>query len=134
MSLKAEVKISGDRELRENLKKLRKTLITRAIRPGMVRTSAQALSDAKELAPIDIGRLRANTILLPPVAKFFGGSLDEFNAGFVFRQKYAAAQHENLQFAHPGGGEAKYAEKALQKNQANFVNGIGQAVRGLLGR
>ena len=129
MSLRVEVKISGDRELRRNLKKLRTKLIASAVRPAMVRSSARALGDAKEFAPIDIGRLRANTILLPPEVKF-----NEFNAGFVFKQTYAAAQHENLQFAHPGGGGAKYAEKALQKNQADFVNGIGRAVRGLLGR
>lgn len=134
MALRVEVKISGSRELRKNLKKLRKSLITRAVRPGMIRSSAQALGDAKEFAPIDTGRLRANTILLPPEAKFLGGSLDEFNAGFVFKQTYAAAQHEGLNFEHPGGGGAKYAEKALQKNQADFVNTIGRAVRRLLGR
>lgn len=132
-ALQVRVTIKGLDELGRNLGRLGPQMAKRVLKPSLQRFAGSVLSDAKDLAPIDTSQLRRNTRILDPQIEFIGGQPSEINTGFVFLQKYAAAQHENLFFRHPGGGQAKFAEVALQKRRTDFQSAVGRAVRSLLG-
>lgn len=69
-------------------------------------------SNKAPIGPADKGggRLRAN--IHKNIFQVGNKTVGEF----IFRQRYAGAQHENLTFRHPRGGESEYAKKALQEN------------------
>lgn len=46
--------------------------------------------------------------------------------------EYAVAQHENLEYKHPGGGGAKYLELPLIKYKDEIIAAAGQEVRNQL--
>lgn len=77
----------------------------RAAAIGAIEVWAQhVLGEAQRLAPVEEGTLRA------------AGNVEVFEAGdgatvvISFRTPYAARQHEELGYAHPLGGQAKYLE------------------------
>lgn len=49
-----------------------------------------------------------------------------------FDCEYAAEQHEELAYNHPRGGKAKYLEDVLKEKSGDYVNVIGECVRGAL--
>lgn len=77
------------------------------------------LSKSQQRAPIDTGDLRGSGF-----ADIHGSSA---TVGFV--EPYALRQHENLDFNHPGGGEAKYLENPLKENERNYINRIKEEIR-----
>lgn len=80
---------------------------------GMWDAVADLGQRAAERAPVDEGALRGSLAM--------GVETEgETIVGEVrFTEKYAAVQHERVDFHHPKGGEAKYLEKAaLEKAEA----------------
>lgn len=89
---------------------------------------------ASALAPIDTGELRKS---VNPEVKVTGTktrALVTFSAinpenGY----DYAMIQHENLEFNHPRGGQAKYLEQPLNENSEKYKKQlsdiIGKALR-----
>jgi hypothetical protein len=48
--------------------------------------------------------------------------------GVVFDSVYAAYIHENLGFAHPHGGQAKYLEASLREDKDKALRAMAEAV------
>jgi len=117
------------------LKKTGKTGL-RLAKFELTKQAGLTLGLAANKAPRDTSMLRINTRVLP--AKIIrnergpgGGILPSFiRAGFVFLQKYAEVQHENLTYRHQEG-EAKFAEKALLERQRAIFGGIERVLRRL---
>lgn len=81
------------------------------------------LGKAKERAPIDTGDLRGSGF-----AEFTESST-EYAAKVGFTETYALAQHEDLTFKHPQGGEAKYLENPLKENESKYLQHIRNKAR-----
>ncbi len=81
--------------------------IQKANRRGATENRWKIVVDAQAKTPIDTGDLRKSA------------QVDKTNIGSYrvsYNESYAAIQHENLSFNHPGGGEAKYLDKATKEN------------------
>lgn len=52
----------------------------------------------------------------------------ESTVGVVFDSVYAAYIHENLGFAHPHGGQAKYLEAALVEDKGKALDAMAREV------
>jgi lipoate-protein ligase A len=78
---------------------------------------------AQQLAPIDEGHLRgsANNKVVVNRGKVVGT--------VRFNERYALIQHEDLSFNHPKGGQAKYLEEPLKRNESQYIRDIEDAVR-----
>lgn len=112
--------------------------------------STQGLADAllfvatesQQRAPIDTGDLRGSVKveidgdMYSEGVKGGGinvvGSLPEkATKGTVsFNTKYAAVQHEKINYNHPRGGQAKYLESVLLENKDRILNIIADKMRG----
>lgn len=112
--------------------------------------STQGLADAllfvatesQQRAPVDTGDLRGSVKveidgdMYSEGVKGGGinvvGSLPEkATEGTVsFNTKYAAVQHEQINYNHPRGGQAKYLESVLLENKDRILNIIADKMRG----
>lgn len=112
--------------------------------------STQGLADAllfvatesQQRAPIDTGDLRGSVKveidgdMYSEGVKGGGinvvGSLPEkATKGTVsYNTKYAAVQHEQINYNHPRGGQAKYLESVLLENKDRILNIIADKMRG----
>ena len=84
-------------------------------------------SRAAEKAPVKEGHLRESV----EVDVETKGS--EIIGEIRFTEKYAAKQHEHVQYRHPKGGEAKYLEKAALEKVEQLKRKIGDKLEGLIG-
>ena len=73
---------------------------------GMIEIVNDIWARAADKAPVDTGTLRGSGSLW--VEEKDGVIIGEIR----FNEKYAARQHEHVEYVHPKGGEAKYLEKA----------------------
>lgn len=79
---------------------------------AVTRWGERVLGEAQREAPIEEGTLRAS------------GTMDvetgvaEVYAEVAFNTVYAARQHEETEWRHPLGGNAKYLEGPVQRNAA----------------
>lgn len=78
------------------------------------------LGEAVRLAPVDTGDLRGS------------GNVAPIQGGYEvrFTQRYAAVQHERLDYHHPRGGQAKYLEQPLEANRQRYLQHLRDSVRG----
>ena len=76
---------------------------------------------AAEKAPVDTGDLRGSMTVDTIV--YNGEAISEIR----FNEKYAAVQHERLDFNHPKGGEAKYLEKAAIEKAEQVAQRVGKS-------
>ena len=110
----------------------------RLAKSELTRQAGLTLAEATSRAPRDTGLLKQKVKVIPAKtirnATGAGGKLvpSFIRAGFVFLQKYAEDQHENLTYRHEEG-EAKYAENALKARQRAIIGGVAR-VLGRLGR
>lgn len=74
---------------------------------GMREVVTDIRQRAADRAPKDTGTLRGTAY------ETVAGLFDEVVGSVHFPEKYAAMQHEHVEFEHPKGGEAKYLEKAM---------------------
>lgn len=80
------------------------------------------LGEAQRLAPLDEGTLRGS-----------GQVTEDVHAGGVditisFSTPYAARQHEELDYQHPKGGQAKYLEEPFKRNLPRLAPVVSAAV------
>lgn len=97
----------------------RLTAIEQAAQDGLKEAARQALTDARARAPKDTGKLRRSGRVV----------VDDVGATVRFTAPHAYLQHENLDYRHPDGGEAKYLENAvfdvdLATILASAINGV----------
>lgn len=65
---------------------------------------------------------------LRDTARIDPGRGGESTVGVVYDSVYAAYIHENLGFAHPHGGQAKYLEAALVEDSSKAVEAMAREV------
>lgn len=105
-----------------------------------VKNTAEAVAgDAQRRAPVDEGTLRASAevafivdghrfdgdnayeaALAAAVVAARAGVLRRVEADVSFNTVYAARQHEETEWIHPKGGEAKYLESAMREQAPNL--------------
>lgn len=86
-----------------------------------VRGAAHLIAgEAIKKTPVETGILRGT-------AKVTDNGTD--TSAVSYNTKYAARQHEELGYAHPSGGEAKFLEKAVIENQSKVASLIAKEVR-----
>lgn len=90
---------------------------------AVTRANTQAgealLANARAQVPIQDGLLKASGKV----------SSDEKDTVVSFNTPYAARQHEEVGYAHPGGGKAKYLEDAKNEFATEYVQIVAQALR-----
>lgn len=77
------------------------------------------LGKSVERAPVDTGDLRGSGF-----AEVNG---NETTVGFT--AVYALRQHEELQYNHPQGGEAKYLENPLKENTNKYIQWLKESTK-----
>lgn len=82
---------------------------------------------AAEKAPVDTGDLRGS---MTTSVELNG---DQITGEVRFTEKYAAVQHERVDFRHPQGGEAKYLEKAALEKADQIRAKVAAALESLFG-
>lgn len=106
---------------------------------GLARSAEDLLGKASRLAPVEEGTLRASgtVVLIVNGARFEGagakaaarsaieaaaraGGPIRLDAEVAFNTVYAARQHEELDWQHPLGGQAKYLETPLRANASRY--------------
>lgn len=115
---------------------------------GLIAAGEDLLGRSQRLAPVEEGTLRGSAALVVIVngARFEGnGSTAQAQAAVraaalagapltmdvevSFNTVYAARQHEELDYAHPLGGQAKYLETPLRENADRYGRIIHLAAR-----
>ena len=84
-------------------------------------------SGAADKAPVETGALRGSVDV---EVKTEG---DEVVGEIRFTEKYAAAQHEHVEYQHPQGGEAKYLEKAALEKLEQIKERVAASLSELFG-
>jgi len=82
---------------------------------------------AADRAPVKSGTLRGSGSL------WVEEEGDTIIGEVRFNTKYAAAQHEHVEYAHPQGGEAKYLEKAALEKAEQVREQIAASLSDLFG-
>ena len=82
---------------------------------------------AADKAPVDTGALRDSMTTAIEV------NGDDITGEIRFTEKYAAAQHEHVEYAHPQGGEAKYLEKAAIEKYDQIAKKVADSFSSLFG-
>ncbi|WP_202865060.1 hypothetical protein [Serinicoccus sediminis] len=89
---------------------------------GVYLAGEHLLTESRANAPIDEGTLRGTGAVYH----------DGLTATVGFDGPYAARQHEELDWHHPRGGQAKYLEEPMQTEQPVIRSLIAQAIRSRL--
>lgn len=87
-----------------------------AVERAVTKCGEHLLGEAQRNAPVEEGTLRASGDL--EIHHAAGGRII---AEVSFSTAYAARQHEELDWDHPKGGEAKYLERALVENADRYT-------------
>ena len=82
-----------------------------ALKQALTEEAQIVFRDSQRLVPVDTGTLRRSGIIIPVRER---GSLIEVAMGYGgAASSYALRQHENLQYRHKKGQQAKYLETPL---------------------
>lgn len=96
--------------------------LERAAQAGLQDVADQALAAANELAPKDTGDMIASGF----------ARVDDLVATVGYSDFVARLQHENLDYAHPDGGQAKFLETAADEIRPRVQDIIGRRVKAAL--
>lgn len=110
---------------------------------ALVRSGEDLIARAIPLTPLELGPLRASYELTIIVnrARFEGpgahdaalavavrlaraGELDRLDVEVSVNQVYAARQHEETEWNHPLGGQAKYLEQPFRENASRYMRAL----------
>lgn len=81
---------------------------------GLYRSAEDMLGEASRRAPVEEGTLRGSGDV--EVHETAGGAV----AVVSFNTVYAARQHEETEWEHPKGGQAKYLEQPLRESAGTY--------------
>lgn len=127
------VSVSGIKELSDALAK-DVAGIRKAMTSALYTAGIDVQNRAKELVPVDTGNLKSTAETTVPksaasdrvrIEVSFGGPTKASAKG----ANYALVQHERLDFAHPGGGQAKYLEQPFVEEISTWPAGLVRRVR-----
>ena len=145
------------KELEESVERVKKGLekagetAYQAAKNEMINIIFDLLGEAMRRAPVKDGTLRGsglakvNDTQVAHTEKTGTGAaqvIEDFKAGrislekmindlsgeVVFNTPYATIQHEELEFEHPRGGEAKYLENSLKEKSGEYIKGLADAI------
>lgn len=135
-----DISVSGLENIQRNLnQRLRK--VKKVTREGMTDVVLDGLSKSVQKAPVDMGDLRGsgyakiNNVIIATGTnggiQTHGQAPEETKlVGEIgFNTPYALIQHENLEFQHSNGGEAKYLEKTVSQNANKWLTHIASRAR-----
>lgn len=81
------------------------TAIETATRDAIVDTAKEVLKASKPLVPVEDGKLKRSGRV----------EVDFLEVRVKYKAPHAWLQHENLDYQHPQGGQAKYLEAAAEQ-------------------
>ncbi len=144
------------KELEKSVKEVQKNLekagevIYKAAKDEVINIVFDLLGEGMRRAPIDQGTLRGSGIAklndeqvahteqtgtgANIVKDFTSGKIslqqmvDELMGEVAFNTPYATKQHEELEYEHPKGGEAKHLEKHLKETSESYTKGLAEAI------
>lgn len=116
------IEIEGMDELKAVLQK-----IPEAVRDAAENSFRKSILDlqgkAQILAPIDLGDLRGSAY------SDVGFTEWGLEAVVGFTEPYALLQHEDMEFNHPKGGQAKYLEQPLKENIVQYTADLSETIK-----
>jgi len=110
--------IKGSKELNDLLKGIPKRAKD-AVRSELKEVMKDLKGKSQDLAPVETGDLKGSAYT----------DLDDLQGEVGFTEPYALRQHEELEYKHPKGGQAKYLEQPYKQNRDRYIKSIGEAVR-----
>ena len=110
--------IKGMKELDKALKKIPAGSET-AVKKSLTDIALDLQGESQRRAPVDTGDLRGSAYT----------KQDGLTAEVGFSSPYAVRQHENMQYKHKRGGEAKYLENPFKERRDRYLKDIGDAVK-----
>lgn len=116
--MKTTVNIKGLEELNKLLKAMPKEAANAAEHELKV-IVADLQGKAQSLAPVDLGDLRGSAF----------SEVENMVGTVGFTEPYAMRQHEEVEYRHPKGGQAKFLEQPFKQNTPKYIKGVGDAVR-----
>ena len=81
---------------------------------GIQEVAMDLLQKSKDLCPVDLGDLKASG--------FISKEGDKTVVGYT--EPYALRQHEELEFNHPNGGQAKFLQQPLEENTDKYIRHV----------
>lgn len=118
--------LKGFPELAAKLKNL-EPAAKKGAEAGLFALGNNIMTEAKQRVPVDQGILRASGYVSPPedgnVELGFGGAASA----------YAVKQHEDLTLRHPGGGQAKFLESAIDDARSSAAEVVAGFARKAVG-
>lgn len=129
--MRFKVNFQGTR-FRKDLREAGHELGVKAVAAGIFALANEIMIDAKERAPVDTGAMRASGYVAPPE---IGSTSIVLEEGFGGPSKeYVIRQHEDLSLHHPGGGEAKFLERAFDAAAPTAGKKIAAVARQVAGK
>lgn len=140
--MSATMKLEGldkvTRELNNRLKKVKTATVK-----GIADITLDCLGKSVQRAPVELGDLRGSGHADINGKKIATGNTDgsissgspgessnsKIEGVVGFTAPYALKQHEELDYVHLKGGEAKYLEKTLAENTEKYVNHLANGVK-----
>ncbi len=110
----------------KGVRKIEKNIITRVARPAVEKTAKTVVKDAKNITPVDTGKLRDS--LEQETKSKRKGVLSVMSSDVG----YALIVHEDLTANHPTG-TSKFLSKALLANAKTFETNIKTSIGRLRG-
>jgi hypothetical protein len=106
--------------------------IIAAANEGATKWLNQTYTLSQQRVPLDDGELSldARVFTNGATSEHFEGAISYGNAGVAV--EYAVIQHENMEYRHRQGEQAKYLESAVIEMQPELENYIGYTIRGVL--
>jgi hypothetical protein len=110
--------VRGHGEIRRNLSNIMREYPRQVMRSSK-REFRKEMEESKRRTPVEEGDLRDSHVLHEPT--FYGGIIRcEITVGNEDID-YAWDQHENLEYLHPRGGQAKFLESTLMESASHMA-------------
>tara|TARA_R110000803_G_scaffold141929_2_gene208316 strand:+ start:3044 stop:3436 length:393 start_codon:yes stop_codon:yes gene_type:complete len=103
-----------------------------ALKQALTEEAQIVFRDSQRLVPVDTGTLRRSGIIIPVRER---GNLIEVAMGYGgAASSYALRQHENLQYRHKKGQQAKYLETPLFSRANKLLGNIKRRMERILSK
>jgi hypothetical protein len=126
-----EIELVGAKELAEILAVAGAKAIP-ALKQALNEEGQIAFRNSQRIVPVDTGTLRRSGVLLP--AKENGTSVEVVMGYGGAASAYALRQHENLNYRHREGKQAKYLEEPVMQRKVKLAENIKRRMKRILSK
>jgi hypothetical protein len=126
-----EIELVGAKELAEILAVAGAKAIP-ALKQALNEEGQIAFRNSQRIVPVDTGTLRRSGVLLP--AKENGTSVEVVMGYGGAASAYALRQHENLNYRHREGKQAKYLEEPVMQRKVKLAENIKRRMQRILSK